>query len=306
MFGIESGKFLGFMVNHRGIEANPVKIKALLDIKSPTTIKQVQSLTGRIAALNRFVSKSSEKCKEFFKAIKGVSKDFEWTVECEDAFVKIKKQLGEPPLLAKPQEGETLILYLAVSDYSISAVLVKEDTEGQSPIYYVSKRLLDAETRYTSMEKLVYTWVHATRKLRPYFQAHKVEVKTAYHRSCIRRLGQFDLDYKPRTAIKGQALTDFILEFPEDGENSGLLIKYDPDLPSQLGAPEEGIPELWWILHTDGAVNNEGTGVRIVLVSPKGHRLLNAIHFTFQLSNNEAEYEALVGGLKLALEMKVK
>ncbi|XP_063948153.1 uncharacterized protein LOC135152236 [Daucus carota subsp. sativus] len=320
VFGVESGKFLGFMVNHRGIEANLAKIKALLDMKSPANIKQVQSLTGRIAALNRFVSKSSEKCKEFFKAIKGASKDFEWTEECEDAFVKIKKHLGEPPLLAKPQEGETLVLYLAVSDYSISAVLVKEDEEGQSPIYYVSKRLLDAETRYTSMEKMVYALVHATRKLRPYFQAHKVEVRTAYplrqimHKPEVTgrmmkwavELGQFDLDYKPRTAIKGQALADFILEFPEDGEESGLLIKYDPDLPPQQAYPKESIPELWWILHTDGAVNNEGAGAGIVLVSPEGHRLLNATHFTFQLSNNDAEYEALIGGLRLALEMKVR
>ena len=77
VFGVESGKFLGFMVKHRGIEANTAKIKALLDMKSPATVKQVQSLTGRIAALNRFVSKSSENCKEFFKAIKGASKDFE-------------------------------------------------------------------------------------------------------------------------------------------------------------------------------------------------------------------------------------
>ena len=210
-------------------------------------------------------------------------------MECEDTFVKIKTYLGEPPLLAKPREGETLILYLAVSDYSISAVLVKEDTEGQSPVYYVSKRMLDAETRYTSLENLVYALVHASGKLRPYFQAHKVEVRTAYplrqimHKPEVTgrmmkwavELGQFGLDYKPRTTIKGQASTDFILEFPEDGENSGLLIKYDPDLPSQPGAPEEGIPELWWILHTDGAVNSDGAGAGIVLVSPERHRLLN-------------------------------
>lgn len=126
VFGVESGKFLGFMVNHRGIEANPAKIKALLDMKSPTSVKQVQSLTGRIAALNRFVSKSLDRCKEFFKAIKGRGKDFLWTPECEEAFLKIKEQLGNPPILAKPEDGETLILYLAVSEYSVSAVLVKE------------------------------------------------------------------------------------------------------------------------------------------------------------------------------------
>ena len=108
------------------------------------------------------------------------------------------------------------------------------------------------------MEKLVYALVHASRKLRPYFQAHKVEVRTAYplrqvmHKPEVTgrmmkwaiELGQFDLDYKPRTAIKGQALADFILEFPEDGEKSGLLIKYDPDLPLQQARPKEEIPEL--------------------------------------------------------------
>ncbi|XP_074373591.1 uncharacterized protein LOC141713932 [Apium graveolens] len=105
------------MVNHRGIEANLVKIKALLDMKSPASIRQVQILTGRIAALNQFVSKSSDRCKEFFKAIKGMRKDFVWTSDYEEAFKKIKEQLGNPPMLAKPEDGETLILYLAVSEF---------------------------------------------------------------------------------------------------------------------------------------------------------------------------------------------
>ena len=119
-------------------------------------------MTGRVAALNRFVSKSSDKCKEFFKAIKGVGKDFKWTEECETAFIELKKHLGSPPMLAKPQDGETLILYLAVSDYAVSAVLVKEEGEAQSLVYYVSKRLLDAETRYTNMEKLAYALLLAS------------------------------------------------------------------------------------------------------------------------------------------------
>ena len=133
-----------------------------------------------------------------------------------------------PPMLAKPQEGETLILYLAVSPYAISAVLIKEEEEAQFPVYYISKRLLDAETRYSNMEKLVYALILASRKLRPYFQAHKIEVRTSYplrqimHKPEVTgrmlkwavELGQFDLEYKSRTAIKGQALADFILEFP--------------------------------------------------------------------------------------------
>ncbi|XP_074346618.1 uncharacterized protein LOC141685413 [Apium graveolens] len=180
VFGVESGKFLGFIVNHRGIEANPAKIKALLDMKSPTNVKQVHSLTGRISALNRFVSKSSDRCKEFFKAIKLAGKDFIWTPEYEEAFRKIKEQLWTPPMLSKPLDEESLILYLTVSEYSISAVPLREEDGQQSPVYYVSKRLHDTETRYTSMEKLVYALVLASRKLRPYFQAHRVEVRTAY------------------------------------------------------------------------------------------------------------------------------
>lgn len=118
---------MGFIVNHRGIEANPAKIKALMEMRSPKSVKEVQSLTGRIAALNWFVSKSSNKCHEFFKAIKKVGKNFEWTPECEEAFQRIKEHLGSPPLLSKPKEDEVLIVYLAVSEYAISAVLVREE-----------------------------------------------------------------------------------------------------------------------------------------------------------------------------------
>ena len=78
-FGVSSGKFLGFMVSHRGIEANPDKIQAILDIKPPQNVKEVQSLTERVAALNRFVSKATDKCLPFFRVLK---KAFEWMDEC--------------------------------------------------------------------------------------------------------------------------------------------------------------------------------------------------------------------------------
>ncbi|XP_074336100.1 uncharacterized protein LOC141673268 [Apium graveolens] len=274
VFGVESGKFLGFIVNHRGIEANPAKIKALLDMKSPTNVKQVQSLTGRITALNRFVSKSSDRCKEFFKAIKLAGKDFVRTSECEEAFKRIKEQLGHPPMLSKPLDGENLILYLAVSEYSISAVLVREEDVQQSPVYYVSKRLHDAETRYTNMEKLVYALILASRKLRPYFQAHRVEVRTAYP---LRQ----------------------VLHKPE---SSALVMLYPPHAEESL----EEFPHPWWILHVDGAVNNGRAGAGIVLVSPEGHHLMSTIHFKFYATNNDAEYETLINGLKIALEMGVR
>ena len=123
-FGVASGKFLGYMVNQRGIEANPEKITALLNMKSPSTVKEVQQLTGRIAALNRLVSRATDKCAPFFKVLTG-KKRFQWTEECEKAFTDLKQYLGSPPLLSKPLCGEMLYVYLAVSDSAVSAVLIR-------------------------------------------------------------------------------------------------------------------------------------------------------------------------------------
>ena len=112
-FGVGSGKFLGLMVSKRGIEANPDKIKAILDMESQKTIRDVQKLTGRFAALGRFISKSGDKCLPFFKALKKV-KNFEWTSESQVAFDELKNYTAEPPLLLKPVVGEVLYVYLAV------------------------------------------------------------------------------------------------------------------------------------------------------------------------------------------------
>ena len=120
-FGVSAGKFLGFIVNNRGIEANPDKIKVVLDMPPPSRIMEVQRLTGRIAALSRFVSRASDKCQSFFQVLK---KAFQWDANCEEAFSALKAYLSSPLVLVSPSEGELLTLYLAVSDFSTSAVLV--------------------------------------------------------------------------------------------------------------------------------------------------------------------------------------
>ena len=103
-FAVKAGMFLGFMVSQRGIETNPEKIQALLDMDSPRRGKEVQRLTGCIAALNRFVSGSTDKCFPFFNILRG-SKEFAWTAECERAFQDLKIYLGHAPLMAKPLTG---------------------------------------------------------------------------------------------------------------------------------------------------------------------------------------------------------
>ena len=100
-FGVSSEKFLGLMVSERGIEANPDKIRAILDMETPTSIKDVQKLTGRLAALGRFISKSGEKCLPFFKTLKK-AKEFTWNKESQKAFKDLKQYMVTPPFLAKP------------------------------------------------------------------------------------------------------------------------------------------------------------------------------------------------------------
>ncbi|XP_050125699.1 uncharacterized protein LOC126602934 [Malus sylvestris] len=121
-FGVSSGRFLGYLVTQRGIEAHPKQMQAIIEMKSPTTLKEIQSLTGRAAALNHFLSRSTNRCKPFFKAIKRAQRD-KWDEECEKAFQDLKNYLTPPPLLSKPEAAEDLYIYLAVSEtYTLTQV----------------------------------------------------------------------------------------------------------------------------------------------------------------------------------------
>ncbi|KAL5547756.1 hypothetical protein UlMin_002987 [Ulmus minor] len=304
-FGVSSGKFLGFMVNHRGIEANPAKIQALLDMEPPRKIKEVQRLTGRIAALNRFISRATDRCKPFFQALRK-GKDFVWIADCEQSFQELKSYLGKPPLLSKPHEGDSLILYLAVSKGAVSSALVREEDGVQWPIYYTSKSLLDAETRYPEIEKLALALMVAARKLRPYFQAHTIIIPTKFPLKQVFQkpeasgrlakwsieLGEFDIQFKPRTAIKGQALADFIAEFT-----------YTPEMSEKLTTQTQNSQ---WKLYVDGSSTETSSGAGIILVSPDGVKLSCAVRFKFKATNNQAEYEALLSGLRLAKEVSAR
>jgi hypothetical protein len=152
-FGVSSGKFLCYMVSSRGIEANFDKIQAILEMQSPKTTKQLQQLTGGLAALNRFISRSTDKCLPFFKILR---KAFEWSDECEEAFSQLKNYLTSSPLLSRIVPGEVLYLYLAVSPMAISTALIREDKGIQKPVYFVSKALHRAEERYPQIEKLAF------------------------------------------------------------------------------------------------------------------------------------------------------
>ena len=145
VFGVTAGKFLGFMVSQRGIEVNPEKVRAIMELEPPRTVKAVQSLNGKVAALNRFVSKATDKCLPFFRVLK---KSFEWMDECQKAFEDLNKYLSSPPLLSPSVPGEELYLYIAVSQAAVSAALVRNDGRSQRPVYFVSRAFRGAEERY--------------------------------------------------------------------------------------------------------------------------------------------------------------
>ncbi|XP_016164417.1 uncharacterized protein LOC107606929 [Arachis ipaensis] len=152
-FGVQGGKFLRFMLTSQGIEANPEKCQAILKMNSPKTIKEAQQLAGRIAALSQFLPAVANRSYHFFRTI-SKNKKFNWTEECERSFTELKQILSSPPILQKPELGKPLYLYLSISNHAVSSVLVSETGKIQNPVYFVSRVLQPAETRYPRIEQL--------------------------------------------------------------------------------------------------------------------------------------------------------
>ena len=165
-FGVTAGKFLGFMVSRKGIEVNSDKIQVIMEMAPTRNVKEVQSLNGKVAVLNRFVSRVTEKCLPFFYTLK---KSFEWMAECQQVVKDLKAYLSSLSLLSPSKLGEELFLYLAISPIAVSAALVREEENVQKPMYYTSRALRGAEERYPLIEKLAFALVTAAHKLNPYF-----------------------------------------------------------------------------------------------------------------------------------------
>ncbi|XP_075486336.1 uncharacterized protein LOC142525939 [Primulina tabacum] len=292
VFGVKSGKFMGFMVTDRGIEVNPEKIKAVIDMPSPQSTRDVQKLTGRIAALSRFISRSAHRSYPFFQVLRKAQK-FGWNKGCEQAFQDLKKHLSELPVLVKPEPGEKLWIYLSATEHAVSSVLIKKEGTDQRPVYYVSHALRGAELKYSEMEKIALALVMTIRKLRPYFLSHPIVVLTnsplgrimTHSEVSVRmvkwtiELGEYDIEYQPRTAIKAQALTDFLTEMIQPTE------------------------EKVWRVFVDGTSNLSGCGVGVVIVAPFGEKIKLALRIDSRVTNNEAEYEAVLSGLQAAQEV---
>jgi hypothetical protein len=174
VFGVPSGKLLGFIISHRGIKANPEKISAVTSMKAPTCIKDMQKLTGCMATLNRFISKLGERGLPFFKLLKHQEK-FAWTPEADQALAQLKDFLSKPRVLMAPRKKEQLLLYLAATTHVVSTAIVIERQEDghaypvQRPVYFVSEALSKSKAHYQIVRKLLYAVLITSRKLRHYF-----------------------------------------------------------------------------------------------------------------------------------------
>ena len=179
VFGVDRGKFLRFMLTQRGIEPNPEKCKVIIEMRSPTNIKEVQRLIGCLTAISRFLPKLAEQTQPIIQLLKKSTK-FTWANDCENFFQKLKTTLISPPILHKPDTHQPLLVYITATDHIVNAALVQNVGGMQHPVYFVSRTLQDPETRYQMVEKLALSLVHAARRLRPYFQNHSITVKTDY------------------------------------------------------------------------------------------------------------------------------
>ncbi|GJV56714.1 reverse transcriptase domain-containing protein [Tanacetum coccineum] len=254
-FGMEEGKFLGYIVTLEGIRANPEKTKAVMDMPSPRTLKQMQSLSGKLAALNHFLSKSAERSLPFLVTLKKCTnkKDFRWTEAAEATFIEMKKLVSELPTLTTSKKGETLMLYLAATNKAVSVKLKNIAAYGDT-------------------------------RSGPSFRARKLRT------------------------VK-EVLADFLEDTPTE-INATPEVASTPrmeDIPDSLNAKENLTPgPRAWRLYTDGAPNNIGSGAGLILIAPNDVEYSYALYLNFSNSNNDAEYEALLAGLRIATEMQVK
>jgi hypothetical protein len=239
VFGVKKGKFLGCLVSTKGIEANPNKIEAIFRMEPPSTKKGAQRLTGRLASLNRFISRSAERNLPFFEVLKS-GKVFQWGSAQQKAFKELKQYLIDLTTLTPPTPEAPLLLYVAASHSAVSVALVQEKLEGQVkkqvPVYFVSEVLSLSKKNYTELEKVLYVVLMASKKLRHYFQAYHIIVPSSYplkdimrNREATRRVGkwaaelnEFTIGYVHRSSIQSQALADFIADWTPGAHDQGI------------------------------------------------------------------------------------
>jgi hypothetical protein len=307
VFGVPRGMLLGFIVSERAIEANPEKIVAITNMGPIKDLKGVQRVMGCLAALSRFISRLGERGLPLYRLLRK-TECFTWTPEAEEALGNLKALLTSAPILVPPAAGEALLVYVAATTQVASAAIVVERREEghalpvQRPVYFISEVLSKAKIRYPQIQKLLYAVILTRRKLRHYFESHPVTVVSSFPlgeiiqcREASDRIAKWAVEimgetisFAPQNAIKSQVLAGFVAEW------------VDTQLPV---APIQ--PELWTMFF-DWSLMKTGAGAGLLFISPLGKHLRYVLCLHFPTSNNVAEYEALVNGLRIAIELGVR
>ncbi|XP_020412323.1 uncharacterized protein LOC109947171 [Prunus persica] len=279
----------------------------------PRNLRELKSLQGSLAFIRRFISNLAGRCQPFSRLMK---KDvpFVWDEACHNAFESIKKYLSSSPLLGAPILGKQLKLYIAAQEISIGAFLAQEnESHKEQALYYLSRTLTGPELNYTPIEKTCHALVFAIQKLRHYMQAFTVHliaradpvryimskpVLTGRLAKWALLLNQYEIIYTPAKAVKGQAVADFLADhpIPADWEISD-------DLPDEQVFFADVSPT--WMMFFDRLAHKDRAGAGVVFVSPKRHVLPYSFFLSELCSNNVAEYQVLIMGLQMAVEMKI-
>jgi ribonuclease HI len=262
---------------------------------------------GCLAALSRFISRLGEKGLPLYRLLRK-AECFTWTPEAEEALGNLKALLTNTPILVPPAAGEALLIYVAATTQVVSAAIIVERREEghtllvQRSVYFISEVLSETKVCYPQIQKLLYAVVLTRRKLRHYFESHPVTVVSSFPMGeiiqCREASGRIvkwavelmgeTLSFAPQKAIKSQVLADFLAEWT------------DTQLPTTPIQPE------LWTMYFVGSLMKTGADAGLLFVSPLGKHLRYVIHPHFPPSNNVAEYEALVNGLRIAAELGVR
>ncbi|XP_059650636.1 uncharacterized protein LOC132296450 [Cornus florida] len=309
-FGVSAGNFLGFLVHKRGIEVDQNKVKAIINARALANKKQVQRFLGQVGFLRRFISNHAGRVHVFSTLVKLKSHEkFHWDESHQKAFDKIKEYLANPPVVMPPRKKWPLKLYLSVAEESIGSMLAQDNEHGkEQAVYYLSRVLTDVECRYSSIEKLCLSLYYSAMKLRVYMRPVDVYIlcqtnviKYMLSRPLITgRIGkwalalmEFNFIYVPQKSVKGRVLADFLADHPSTD--------IDPWVYDALESSTIFLTP--WILMFDGSSTADGAGAGIVIISPAGRKASFSFFLDFKCSNNQAEYEALIIGLEILIEM---
>jgi ribonuclease HI len=275
-------------------------------MEPPNSKKGAQRLAGRLASLSRFISRSTERNLPFFEILRP-TEVFQWGPAQQKAFEELKQYLIDLTTLTPPSSGTLLLLYVAASHSAVSATLVQEKQDGQvkrqAPVYFISEVLSLSKKNYTELEKVLYDVLMASRKLRHYFQAYHIIVPSSQplkdimrNREATGRIGkwvaqlnEFTIDYVHKSSIQSQALAYFIADWT----------------PEAQGEEATKDAEAWTVF-CDGSWGTFGAGAAAVLVAPSKVRTCYTVKLDFSCTNNIAEYEALLLGLRKLKAMGIR